>query len=156
VNQSLAAIAIIETQVRVHESQAHRDVPDTARKQAAALSLMDTVLEEDWPQAESLRKRLSGEKSASLRVSWSGKDRGIIDVEVWQSDGLSGQSVVLSMMMDITERVRIEREPEAARQAAEDSTYDALTGLQPSLLEEALGRESIWPRERAIRLARHG
>jgi diguanylate cyclase (GGDEF)-like protein len=55
------------------------------------------------------------------------------------------QPVVLSMMMDITERVRIERELQTLQdKLREESTHDALTGLyNRRYLGDALGRELI-------------
>lgn len=149
VSQSLVAIAIIHqggglayTNPRLAEMFGY------GAREVAALSLMDLIFEEDQPMvAANLRKRLSGEEETGhYIVRGVRKDGGVIDVEVYaRRMEVGDQPVVLSMMMDITERVRIERElQELQERLKEDSTHDVLTGLfNRRYLEEALGRELI-------------
>lgn len=148
VNQSLVGIAIIEGGNFTYTNPRLTEMFGYSAQEALDLDPMETVFEEDRPYvAESLRKRLSGEEERGHYV-FRGvrKDCSIIDVEVYGSRmEVGGQSVVLSMMMDITERVRIERELERLQERLrEDATHDALTGLyNRRYLEEALGRELI-------------
>jgi diguanylate cyclase (GGDEF)-like protein/PAS domain S-box-containing protein len=148
VNQSLVGIAIIERGRFTYTNPRLTEMFGYSAQEAVDLNPLDTVFEEDRPYvAESLRKRLSGEEERGHYV-FRGvrKDRTMIDVEVYGSRmEVGGQFVVLSMMMDITERVRIERELQSLQdRLRQESTHDALTGLyNRRFLEEALGRELI-------------
>jgi diguanylate cyclase (GGDEF)-like protein/PAS domain S-box-containing protein len=149
VNQSLVAIAIIHqdgglayTNPRLAEMFGY------SAQETAVLSLLDIIVEEERPTvAENLRKRLSGEEETGhYMLRGLRKDGGIIDVEVYaRRMEVGDQPVVLSMMMDITERARIERELQRLQEKLrEESTHDALTGLyNRRYLGDALGRELV-------------
>ncbi len=67
-----------------------------------------------------------------------------------QQDGRRGKLLLISLLLDITERTRAEREVQALQERLRDqSTHDALTGLyNRRYLEQTLGRE-LMPAERA-------
>jgi diguanylate cyclase (GGDEF)-like protein len=74
------------------------------------------------------------------------KDGTVIDIECHGGMmNVGGQRVFVSLMLDITERTRAEREAQALQERLRDqATRDALTGLyNRGYLEEALRRELI-------------
>ena len=148
VSQSLVGIATIE-EWRISYSNAKFDaIFGYSAEEVRRLGALDIVAEGDRAfVADSLRMRMSGEVDHVDHVfRGQRKDGAEVDIESHGSAvELDGRRLLISVMMDITERIRAERELGALQdQLREQATRDALTGLHNRrYLEEWLGRELI-------------
>lgn len=148
VNQSLIGIIIVEDGKLSYANAKFTDIFGYSDEESQALGLLDLVIESDRPLvAENIRKRLSGEAD-QVAYAFRGlrKDGKVVDIESYGSVMHTGGKLLLvSLIMDITERTRAEREVQALQERLrEQSTHDALTGLyNRRYLEETLGRELI-------------
>ena len=148
VSQSLVGIVIIKDG-KFSYSNAKFDAifgytPDEVRE----LGPLDIAIEVDRPLVdENIRKRLSGEaERVEYIIRALRKDGAVIHVEVHSSTmEIDGELEMISLFMDVTERVRAEREVQSLQEKLrEQATRDPLTGLyNRRYLEEALGRELI-------------
>jgi len=97
--------------------------------------------------ADSIRSRASGETNhVDYTFQRLRRDGDIIEVECHGSAvDVGGQLLLISVMRDITERTRAEREVEALQgRLWEQSTHDSLTGLyNRRYLDDTLERELI-------------
>lgn len=148
VSQSLVGIAITEGDKFTYSNPKFNEIFGYNADEIRALGLCDIAAETDRPLvAESVRQRLSGEVEGVHHVFCGlRKDGAVIDVEAHGSTmDIDGQRVLISMVMDVTERSRAEREVrELQERLREQSTHDALTGLfNRRYLEETLGRELL-------------
>ncbi len=148
VGQSLVGIATIE-EGRISYSNAKFDtIFGYSAEEVRRLGALDIVAEADRAfVADSLRMRMSGEVDHVVHVfRGQRKDGAEVDIESHGSAvELDGRRLLISVVMDITERTRAEREVGALQeQLREQATRDALTGLHNRrYLEEWLGRELI-------------
>jgi diguanylate cyclase (GGDEF)-like protein/PAS domain S-box-containing protein len=148
VNQSLVGIIIVENGKFSYSNAKFNEICGYSAEEVRGLGLLDIVIESDRALvAENIRKRLSGEV-AQVDYVFRGlrKNGAVIDVEVHSSTmELGGKLALISLLMDVTERTRAEREVQALQKMLRDqSTHDALTGLyNRRYLEETLGRELL-------------
>ncbi len=148
VSQSLVGIAITEGGKFSYSNTKFNEIFGYSADEIQALGPCNITAEKDRPLvAESIRKRLSGEVEG-VHYVFSGlrKNGAVIDVEAHGSTmDIDGQRALISMVMDVTERTRTEREvQELQERLREQSTHDALTGLfNRRYLEETLGRELL-------------
>lgn len=148
VNQSLVGIVIVEDGKFSYANAKFNEICGYSAEEVRGLGVLDIVSESDRALvAENIRKRLSGEV-AQVDYVFRGlrKNGAVIDVEVHSSTmELGGKLALISLLMDVTERTRAEREVQALQKMLrEQSTHDALTGLyNRRYLEETLGRELL-------------
>lgn len=154
VSQSLVGIAITEDGRFSYSNAKFDEIFGYSPEEVRRLGPLDIATESDRSlMAESIRKRLSGEVERAEYVIRAGRKNGtVIDVEIQgQVMEIGGKVALISLFMDVTERIRAEREVQALQgKLREQATHDALTGLyNRRYLEETLGRELILA-------ARHG
>jgi diguanylate cyclase (GGDEF)-like protein/PAS domain S-box-containing protein len=146
VSQSLVGIAMIEDDMFSYTNAKCEDIFDYDHGEMRRLGPSDLATEADRASvAETLRIRDVGETD-SVEYLFRGcrKDGRIIDVEVHGSAlSVSGKRLLISVVQDVTDRVRSEREIKALQdRLREQATRDALTGLHNRrYLDEALSRE---------------
>lgn len=148
VNQSLVGIVIIEEGKFSYTNAKFNAIFGYSDAETRILEPLDIAIESDRPLvAEMIRKRLSGEMDQvtytfrSLR-----KDGAVVDIESHASVmEIGGKLLLVSLVMDITERARAERKVLALQDALRDqSIHDPLTDLyNRRYLEETLGRKLL-------------
>lgn len=148
VSQSLVGIVIMENGVFSYSNAKFNEMFGYSADEIRGLDVLDTVAEVDRALVEeNIRKRLSGEVARLDYVFRGLRKNGVeIDVEVHTNAmEIGGKLALISLLMDVTERIRAEREVRALHdELREQSTHDALTGLyNRRYLEETLGRELI-------------
>lgn len=148
VSQPLVGIAIMEDGKFSYSNAKFDEIFGYSADEIRGLGPLDVTAGHDRPLvAESLRKRLSGEvERVDYVFHGLRRDGAIIDVEIHGSAmEIGGRRALISLVMDVTERTRAEREVQALQERLrEQSTRDALTGLyNRRYLEETLGRELI-------------
>jgi diguanylate cyclase (GGDEF)-like protein/PAS domain S-box-containing protein len=148
VNQSLVGIAIVEEGKFTYTNPKFSEIFGYSADEVLALGPVDTAIESDRPLvAENVRKRLSGEvERVDFLFRGLRKNGDVIDVEIHGSVmEIGGKPALISLVMDVTERTRAERELRALQERLrEQSIHDSLTGLyNRRYLEETLGRELI-------------
>lgn len=148
VNQSLVGIVIIEDQEFSYTNARFNEIFGYTDDEIRALRPLDLVIEGDRPLVtEHFRRRLSGEVGPVDYVFHGlRKDGTVLDIE---SHGrgmeIGGKLLLVSVVMDISERRRADRELQALQhELREQSTHDALTGLyNRRYLQDTLGRELL-------------
>jgi diguanylate cyclase (GGDEF)-like protein/PAS domain S-box-containing protein len=146
VNQSLVGIRLIEGERITYANAKTEEIFGLGPGESVGRDPADFVAESDRPRVLAcVRATLMGE-SADSSYTYRGvrEDGAIIDVEVHgNAIDIDARKILVSVIEDITERVRSVRELEALRDALRtESTHDALTGLyNRRYLEESLGRE---------------
>lgn len=148
VSQSLVGIVLIEDGKFSYSNARFDEMFGYSADEVRNLGPLETAIESDRAfAAENLRKRVSGEVD---RVDYAfrglRKDGAVVDIECHGSSmDVGGKLILISLILDITERTRVERELQALQARLRDqSTHDALTGLyNRRYLEQALGRELI-------------
>jgi diguanylate cyclase (GGDEF)-like protein/PAS domain S-box-containing protein len=148
VSQSLVGIAIIEDGKFSYSNARFDEIFGYSTDEIRGLGPLDVTAGDDRPLvAESIRKRLAGEvERVDYVFRGLRKNGAVIDVEIHGSAmEIGGKRTLISLVMDVTERTRAEREVQALQEKLrEQSTRDALTGLyNRRYLEETLGRELI-------------
>ncbi|MGO9900772.1 MAG: PAS domain S-box protein [Solirubrobacteraceae bacterium] len=148
VSQSLAGIVLIEDGEFSYSNARFDEMLGYSADEVRKLGPVDTAVDSDRAfAAENLRQRVSGEVD-HVDYAYRGlrKDGAVVDVECHGSAmDVDGKSILISLILDITERTRVERELQALQaRLREQSTHDALTGLyNRRYLERTLGRELI-------------
>jgi len=150
VSQSLMGIAIIERGTFSYTNDKFDLIFGYDSDEISTLGPLDVVAPGDQDLvAEMIRRRTDGE-SYSVAYTFQGlrKDGTKIDIECHGSrmDARAesrGEAVLISSILDITERIRAERELGAIQeQLREQAIRDALTGCyNRRYLEESLGQE---------------
>jgi diguanylate cyclase (GGDEF)-like protein/PAS domain S-box-containing protein len=146
VSQSLVGICTIEEGRFSYTNPRFDEIFGYSADEMRSLGPADLAIEGDRALvAESIRQRTSGSVDVT-RYVFRGlrKDGGVVDIEVHGSAmDAGGQRVLISLLMDITERTRAEREVrELQERLREQSTHDALTSLyNRRYLEETMGHE---------------
>jgi diguanylate cyclase (GGDEF)-like protein/PAS domain S-box-containing protein len=148
VNQSLVGITILEEGKFTYVNARAIEMFGYGADERLALGPLDIVAESDRPRvAESLRERWSGEEERGHYIFRARRKNGdVLDIEVYGNRmEIGGKPAVISMFMDVTERIRAERELRALQETLrEQANHDALTGLyNRHYLEVTLGRELI-------------
>jgi diguanylate cyclase (GGDEF)-like protein/PAS domain S-box-containing protein len=146
VNQSLAGIAIIEEGRFTYANARLAEMFGYSEKEILSLTPIDVTTRADRRLvAEQIRRRLSGEVD---RVSYVfhglRKNGAVLDIECHSSVmETRGRAMLINLMIDVTERVRVECEVLALQdQLREQAIRDALTGLYNRLpLNEFFDRE---------------
>lgn len=148
VSQSMVGIAITEDGKFTYSNAKFDSIFGYSAEEIRRLGPTNIATETDRPLvAENIRKRLSGE-TERVRYLFRGlrKDGTSIDVEAHRSAmEIGGKRAIISLVMDVTERIRAERELRALQEKlSEQAVHDALTGLyNRRYLEESLRRELI-------------
>jgi diguanylate cyclase (GGDEF)-like protein/PAS domain S-box-containing protein len=146
VRQSLAGIAIIEDGRCTYANPKLAAMFGYSVEEIMRLTLQDVAAENERRLIEEqMQRRLRGEvERPDFVFQGLRKDGTVIDIEAHSSVmEVGGKSVLISLMIDITERTRAEREVQALQhQLREQAIHDPLTGLynrQP--LNEFFDRE---------------
>ncbi|MDR3390689.1 MAG: sensor domain-containing diguanylate cyclase [Sulfuriferula sp.] len=147
-NQSLVGILIIEDGKFIYTNPKFNKIFGYTAKEIRHVAPLDTIFESDRPLvAEHMRKHLSGDKKRLGTVFRGLRKNGtVINIEFHASAmNMGGKRVLISLVIDVTERTRAEQEVNALQEMLrEQSTHDALTGLyNRHHLEETLDRELI-------------
>jgi diguanylate cyclase (GGDEF)-like protein/PAS domain S-box-containing protein len=148
VSQSLVGIVTIENGKLSYTNPRFDEIFGYSSGELLGTGPLDLVVKSDRALvAESIGRRGSG---ASDRVEYTfrgvRKDGAVVDIECHGSAiNVGGTPLLLSVLMDITERTRAERELQSLHEALrEQSTHDALTGLyNRRYLDATLTRELI-------------
>ena len=148
VSQSLVGIVLIEDGKFSYSNARFDEMFGYSADEVRNLGPTDVAIESDRAfAAENLRKRVSGEVD-HVDYAFRGlrKDGAVVDIECHGSAmDVGGKLILISLVLDITERTRAEREVQALQaRLREQSTHDALTGLyNRRYLEQTLGRELV-------------
>jgi diguanylate cyclase (GGDEF)-like protein/PAS domain S-box-containing protein len=133
VSQSLVGIAIIEDSRFSYTNSKFAEIFGYTPEEILDFCLLDTVASNDRPLvADQMSRRLGGEVD---RVDYVfrglRKNRVEIDIECHSSVmDIRGKPAVISLVIDVTERTRAEREVRALQdQLREQAIHDPLTGL---------------------------
>lgn len=148
VSQSMVGIAMIEDGKFSYTNEKFDSIFGYGAEEMRKLGPPDLAMESDRPiVAESIAKRLSGEVDrVQYVIRGLRKDGLAIDVEIHGSAmDAGGKRLLISLVMDVTDRVRAERELRALQERLRDqAVHDPLTGLyNRRFLEESLNRELI-------------
>jgi diguanylate cyclase (GGDEF)-like protein/PAS domain S-box-containing protein len=146
VSQSLVGIAIIEDVRFTYANPKLAEMFGYSVEEILHCSLLDIATESDRPiVAEHARQRLNGEVD---RVGYifrgMRKNGAAIDIECHSSVmEIGGKALFIDLMIDVTDRVRAEREVQALQnQLREQAIHDPLTGLYNRLpLNEFFDRD---------------
>ncbi|GEO84729.1 MULTISPECIES: GGDEF domain-containing protein [Alphaproteobacteria] len=146
VSQSIVGIAIVEDGKFSYTNAKFNQIFGYTADEIRQIAPADTVSVEDRAAvAESIRHRLTGElNEADYGFRGLRKDGAIIDLEMHGSVlEVDGKRLLISVLLDVTDRVRAARELEALQEALrEQSIHDSLTGLYNRYhLEDFLDRE---------------
>jgi diguanylate cyclase (GGDEF)-like protein/PAS domain S-box-containing protein len=148
VSQSLVGIALITDGQITYANPKMEEIFGLGAGEAVGLDPMELAAESDRPLvAKNVRARMSGDVDETA-YTFRGfrRDGAPLYVEVYGSAlQVDDQRIMVSVFLDITERIRVEREIQALQATLrEQSTHDALTGLyNRRYFEEALGRELV-------------
>jgi diguanylate cyclase (GGDEF)-like protein/PAS domain S-box-containing protein len=148
VGQSLVGIAITEEGKFSYTNAKFDELFGYTADEIRQLGPLDIVAEEDRPLVkEKIRQRMSGEVQRVAYLSHGRKkDGALIDIEIHSTaPQINGRRALISIILDVTDRVRAERELKAAHQKMrEQSIHDGLTGLyNRHYLDDFLDRELI-------------
>ena len=148
VSQSLVGIVIVEGMRFSYSNGKFDEMFGYSADEVRALGPLDVVFESDRPLVtENIRKRVSGE-AAQVHYQFRGvrKNGAVLDIELYSSAmDIGGKPALISLLMDVTERTRAERELQVLQNKLLDqSIHDPLTGLyNRRYLQDALSRELI-------------
>jgi diguanylate cyclase (GGDEF)-like protein/PAS domain S-box-containing protein len=148
VSQSLVGIVITEDGKFSYSNAKFDEIFGYTADEVRQLGPLDIAAEEDRPLVkENIRRRMSGEaERVAYLFRGLRKDGAVIDMEVHASVmEIGGKRALISLLVDVTERVRAARELQALQeQLREQSIHDALTGLyNRRYLDDMLSRELI-------------
>jgi len=146
VSQSLVGIAIIEEGMFSYTNPKFDSIFGYRAEEIRALGPLDVTVEEDRPLvAEQIRRRLSGDVEGVAYV-FRGlrRDGTVVDIEIHGSGmEIGGRLALISLVEDVTERTRSEREVRALQaRLREEAIRDPLTDLyNRRYMDETLLRE---------------
>lgn len=148
VNQSLMGIAIIENGKFSYSNPKFDQIFGYSAEEMRMLGPLDVTAESQRRNvAERMERRLEGEvDEVDYLSSGLRKDGSTIDIEIHGSAmNVEGRRILISLVLDVTQRVRADREIRALKDALqEQATHDPLTGLyNRRYLEETLSRDLI-------------
>jgi diguanylate cyclase (GGDEF)-like protein/PAS domain S-box-containing protein len=145
-SQSLVGIVITEEGRFTFTNARFAEMFGYSAEELRRLGPLDLVAEHDRATSiENARRRLAGEVNQVV-YGFQGvrKDGSKIDVEIHASTmQIGGKRALISVLLDVTERMRAEREMWLLQQKlADQSVHDTLTGLHNRhYLQDALARE---------------
>ncbi len=148
VSQSLVGICIVENGKFSYSNLKFDEIFGYSSDEVLHLGPLDVASEDNLPSVvANIHKRLNGDVGQNSCV-FRGvrKNCTVIDIEIHSSAmEIGGKPALISLVMDVTERARAEREVQVLQDRLRDeSTRDALTGLyNRRYLEETFGRELI-------------
>jgi diguanylate cyclase (GGDEF)-like protein/PAS domain S-box-containing protein len=149
VSQSLVGIVMIEDGGFSYSNAKFDEIFGYSAEEIGGMGPLDIVVETDRRRiGEFLGKRILGD-SGQLDYVFHGlrKNGAVIDVETHSSVMDLGERslIVMSLMMDISERTQAERAVQVLQEELRElATHDALTGLyNRHFLEESFGRELL-------------
>ncbi|MBI4922619.1 MAG: GGDEF domain-containing protein [Devosia nanyangense] len=148
VGQSLVGITITENGKFTYSNAKFDEIFGYTADEMRQLGPVDLAADEDRAMVEeNVRRRVSGEID-QIDFGYRGlrKDGAVIDIEVHGSVmELGGKRALISMLLDVTERVRAARDLQALQdKLREQSIHDGLTGLYNRFyLDDFLSRELI-------------
>jgi diguanylate cyclase (GGDEF)-like protein/PAS domain S-box-containing protein len=148
VSQSLVGIVLIEDGRFSYSNAKFDEIFGYSAKEVRGMGPLDIAVEgERGHVAGYLDQRLSGE-SGQLDYVFHGlrKNGAVIDVECHSSVmNVGSRSLIISLIMDISERTRAERAVQVLQEELrEQATHDGLTGLyNRHFLDESFGRELL-------------
>jgi diguanylate cyclase (GGDEF)-like protein/PAS domain S-box-containing protein len=148
VSQSLVGIVLIEDFRFSYSNAKFDEIFGYSSEEVRGMGPLETAVESDRGLvAENIDMRLRGEAS-QLHYAFHGlrKNGAVIDVECHSSVmNVGDRSLIISLIMDISERTRAERAVQVLQEELrEQSTHDALTGLyNRHFLDESFGRELL-------------
>lgn len=133
VSQSLVGITITEDGKFTYSNAKFDEIFGYTADEVRRLGPLETVTPEDRLRAkETIRRRVSGEVGQVVYIVHGLRKNGeTIDVEIHgNSMEIDGKLALISLVVDVTERLRIAREFQALQEKLrEQSFHDALTGL---------------------------
>ena len=147
-NQSLVGIGIVEHGKFSYSNPRLNEIFGYSADAMRALGPLDLAAESGRPHMAEVMRQALGSELENIDYEGRGlrKDGTVINVEVHGSVMvISGDRALISVILDVTERVRAQRAVVALQeQFREQSTHDPLTGLyNRRYLDESLGRELI-------------
>lgn len=148
VSQSLVGIVMIEGGKLTYTNPRFDEIFGYSSAEVRGMRPLDLIIESDRALvAENIAKRVGG-TTDRVEYTFRGlrKDGTVVDIECHGSAmNVGSESLLVSVLMDITERTRTERELQCLHEALrEQSTHDALTGLyNRRYLDDSLTREMI-------------
>jgi diguanylate cyclase (GGDEF)-like protein/PAS domain S-box-containing protein len=148
VSQPLVGIAIIEDGKFSYTNPRFADIFGFRNEELYGLGMLDLTADQDQPLvAEQIRRRISGEvERIDYVFHGRRKDGDLVDIEAHGCTlDLGGKRLLISMVMDISERRRAEAKVMALQDLLrEQSIRDGLTGLyNRRYLDETMERELI-------------
>jgi len=149
VSQSLVGIGIIEDGKLSYVNSKLADIFGYSIDEISQLSLFNIIAKGDHPiLSERIRKILADDRKRKGTFIYRGLRKDGVEISVEATGirmSISGKNALIFTLMDITERVRAEKEVQELNiRLREQSLRDPLTGLfNRRYLEESLGRELI-------------
>jgi diguanylate cyclase (GGDEF)-like protein/PAS domain S-box-containing protein len=148
VSQSLVGIVLIEDGKFSYSNAKFDEIFGYTSDEILGMGPLQTAVESDRSLlAENMRKRLSGESDRLHYVFHGLRKNGVaIDIECHSAMmNVGNRQLIISVIMDISERVRAERAVQVLQEELRaQSNHDALTGLyNRHFLEESFGRELL-------------
>lgn len=146
VEQSFVGIAIIDNERFSYVNGKFAEIFGYTADELRGMHPLDITAEEDRARViEQLRQRLSGEAATvDYAIRGRRKDGTPLDIELHGAVmELGGKRALITVIMDITERVRAERELQILHQRVrEQAAHDPLSGLyNRQYLNETFARE---------------
>jgi diguanylate cyclase (GGDEF)-like protein/PAS domain S-box-containing protein len=148
VSQSMVGIVLIDDGKFSYSNGKFDEIFGYTSDEVRDLGPLDMTAESDYQLVtENTRLRTSGE-GGEVQYAFHGlrKDGGLLDIECHsRALRVGGRLSLLSLFLDITDRVRVEGEVKSLQEKLRDqSTHDSLTGLyNRRFLEESFGRELL-------------
>jgi diguanylate cyclase (GGDEF)-like protein/PAS domain S-box-containing protein len=148
VSQSLVGIVMIEGGKLTYTNPRFDEIFGYSSAEVRGMTPLELVVESDRALvAENIANRVGG-TTDRVELTFRGlrKDGSVVDIESHGSAmNLGGEPLLVTVIMDITERTRAERELQRLHEALrEQSIHDALTGLyNRRYLDDSLARELV-------------
>jgi diguanylate cyclase (GGDEF)-like protein/PAS domain S-box-containing protein len=153
VSQSLVGIVLIQDGKMTYANPRFQEIFGYGQDEIRRMGPHDFAAPSDRDLvAENIRRRASGEiDQVAYEFRGVRSDGSVVDIECYGNQiTVGGRPLLISLIMDVSERKRAERELQALQEALRDqSTHDALTGLhnrrylQESLTEVLARAETI-------------
>lgn len=159
VSQSLVGIGIIENFKFSYVNSKLAEIFGYSIDEILQLGPLNIIVEKDHPRLlERIRKVLTDDQKREGAFIYRGLRKDGVEIYVEATGirmSISGKNALIFTLMDITERVRAEKEVQELNiRLREQSLRDPLTGLfNRRYLEESLGRELIRAQRRSTSLS---